>query len=357
MLEIYPKLLAKKKIKTRYEVIEVVNEHPLAVRSGNFGISPYLQELLCYVGQDDIYEAGSESIEKLLRIQMNKKQVERVSKYHSEQVSDDLLTIAKNDLPQAVQEDEKIYVMMDGSMILTREDTSEGIDSKEESEWKEVKLARIFSSKSMYSLSPKRNWIKDSIYVGHLGKHTDFLAKLSPHTDQYDQKMIFINDGASWIWNWIEANYPSAVQILDYYHAVEYLAEFAQNRFSQKTEQKQWREQQEQLLWENRIGQVITNIEAFEVKSEKQKKAKQKILTYYKNHAKRMTYGTFREQGYLVGSGPIESAHRTVVQKRMKCSGQRWTKEGAQKILDLRIAHLNKQWHKVIQSVSGKLVA
>jgi len=63
------------------------------------------------------------------------------------------------------------------------------------------------------------------------------------------------------------------------------------------------------------------------------------------------------KQGYLVGSEPIESANRTVIQKRMKLSGQRWTKEGAQKILDLRIAYLNNKWDKVIQSVNGKLAA
>lgn len=295
---------------------------------------------------------------------MNKKQVERVSKYHAVQVSEHLLDVVEQELPQALSDEETVYVMVDGSMILTREDEPDQADSvpddtatEQKSEWKEVKLARVFSSKSIYCVNSKRNWIKDSVYVGHLGKHTDFLHKLSAYTDQYDQNMVFVNDGATWIWNWIETHYPSAVQILDYYHAVSYLTTFAQNMFSQQGEQKQWVKQQEALLWEDGVEQVISHIEDFKVNSEKQKQAQHKILTYYKNNAKRMRYGTFKQQGYLVGSGAIESAHRTVVQKRMKLSGQRWTKAGAQKILDLRMAYLNKQWHKVIQSVNGKLAA
>src|SRR5690606_19960480 len=60
------------------------------------------------------------------------------------------------------------------------------------------------------------------------------------------------------------------------------------------------------------------------------------LLSYYKNNKKRMLYGTYKKQGYLVGSGPIESANRNVIQKRLKLSGQRWTEQGAQHIACLR---------------------
>ena len=50
----------------------------------------------------------------------------------------------------------------------------------------------------------------------------------------------------------------------------------------------------------------------------------------------------------LVGSGAIESAHRTVVQKRMKLSGERWSKKSAGHLLDLRVIYMNHQWDKVI---------
>jgi len=50
----------------------------------------------------------------------------------------------------------------------------------------------------------------------------------------------------------------------------------------------------------------------------------------------------------IIGSGAIESAHRTVIQKRMKLSGQRWSITGAENMLRLRVISMNKQWAKVV---------
>jgi len=52
-----------------------------------------------------------------------------------------------------------------------------------------------------------------------------------------------------------------------------------------------------------------------------------------------MKYKTFKEQGLLIGSGAIESAHRDMLQQRLKLSGQRWTKKGLQQIANLRILY------------------
>lgn len=326
--------------------MRIAQNHPLAIRTGNFGISPYLQELMCYVGQADIYEKGSEDIEKFLRISMNKKQVERVSKYYGLEIGKLNIKDQETDLPIVEEKGETVYAMMDGSMIFTRKE-----------EWKETKLGRLFKSKSLYSLSENRNWIKDSIYVGHIGKHDKFLEKLQFYTDQYDNDLVFVCDGATWIWNWIMANYPKAIQILDYYHAVQHLLVFANSYFKEKQKKEEWVEKQKDLLWEDKVEQIIKQIEELKPSSKKSKEEQRKLINYYTKNKERMQYGSFRKKGLLVGSGPIESANRTVIQKRMKLSGQRWTIEGGQNILDLRIAHLNGNWNKIIQLIDGKLAA
>ncbi len=56
----------------------------------------------------------------------------------------------------------------------------------------------------------------------------------------------------------------------------------------------------------------------------------------------------FREKGLLIGSGAIESAHKDVLQEKLKLSGQRWTKEGLQQMAKLRTTYKSKQWDKVI---------
>jgi hypothetical protein len=61
-----------------------------------------------------------------------------------------------------------------------------------------------------------------------------------------------------------------------------------------------------------------------------------------------MDYKTYRQKEWLIGSGPIESAHRTVIQQRMKLSGQLWTIEKAQNVLNLRTCWLSGQWDSLV---------
>ena len=66
------------------------------------------------------------------------------------------------------------------------------------------------------------------------------------------------------------------------------------------------------------------------IKGRKTAQKRRSLLTYFENNKDRMCYKIYQEKGYLIGSGAIESAHRTVVQARMKRSGQRWSiKRGA----------------------------
>jgi len=62
-----------------------------------------------------------------------------------------------------------------------------------------------------------------------------------------------------------------------------------------------------------------------------------------------MDYVSYKKIGAgIIRSGAVESANRTVVQKRMKLSGHRWTMKGAQNLLNLRVIKMNEQWSKII---------
>lgn len=74
---------------------------------------------------------------------------------------------------------------------------------------------------------------------------------------------------------------------------------------------------------EDKVHQVIEQIKKLRCKSEeakeiKAKEIKAKTLHYYEEHEERMFYKTYRDRGLLIGSGPIEAAHRSVLQSRMK---------------------------------------
>ena len=321
--------------------MEVKKNHLLSQTKTSFKISPYFQTKLCYVGQKEVFAEGSTDIEEFLGVKISAKQIENVSHYWGEEYGKlmDSENFEKTKRSKGLH-----YVMMDGAMILSREPS-----------WKEVKLGRIFKADDAYVLGNEENargWIRQSNYTAHLGNCHDFFDKMSPKVDLLEE-FIGIADGAKWIWEWFDQHYPTAPQILDYWHGVEHLWKFAKLVFKTGEEQKRWIEQQEKLLWEDNIEQVILEISDLVVTKKSVIQEKESLLTYLKNNKARMKYGTFKNKGWLVGSGAIESAHRTVIQKRMKLSGQRWTLNGAQQILNLRVAHKNENWTQVVQLIAA----
>ncbi|MEM6269202.1 MAG: UPF0236 family protein [Bacteroidota bacterium] len=110
---------------------------------------------------------------------------------------------------------------------------------------------------------------------------------------------VFVNDGAQWIWAWVHQYYPKATQILDFYHAVEYLNKFAQEQFKICEELEKWVSDQTESLLEDEIETVIADIECIQPRTKAAKEAQAKILTYYRNNRHRMKYKTDRDQGGL----------------------------------------------------------
>lgn len=105
--------------------------------------------------------------------------------------------------------------------------------------------------------------------------------------------------------------------------------------------------QQKELLLKSQVLEVIKNIK---VLAKGNNEEAEKLIAYYQANADRMDYQQYKQMGCgIIGSGAIESAHRTVIQKRMKLSGQRWSKQGAQNMLNLRVMNKNQQWSKIIE--------
>lgn len=316
-----------------------------------------MQSLLLFAGQSDNYRLSEKQIERYLRVSADDSQINRLcQKYgeilESESKGFESSVEQKSILDSAtIGEDEIVYAMCDGCMLPTREDGGS---------WREMKLGRLFRERDHLELGKKANIIRASTYVSHFGNHELFIKKFEKVVDSYDwlnERLVFINDGASWISNWIVENYPNATNILDFYHGAEYLYDFAKIAWKDKSKQGEWASSQKLLLLNDGICKVIKNIEQIEVQGKVRQDAKSKILTYYRNNQNRMYYKTYKNRGLLIGSGPIESAHRFVLQKRLKQSGQMWTRKGAQAVANIRIAYLNGLWDKVIELICSSTAA
>ncbi len=126
-----------------------------------------------------------------------------------------------------------------------------------------------------------------------------------------------------------------------------YLWDFAKVYFKDKDEQAHWVARQQDHLFADQVETVIAEIERLPHRGVEDRIARDKILSYYRHNRSRMYYGSYRRRGLLIGSGPIEAAHRNVIQQRLKLAGQRWTQAGVQQLANLRVLRKSDRWERV----------
>jgi hypothetical protein len=338
---------------SKYGKVEIALNHVYSQAVRGYQISPYMQEKMVYVAQMNCYEEGAEILKKFLGIAISTTQIQRVANTYGSLIEEE--AIENQTKPQekksvAIKKDEAVYAQADGSMILTREE-----------EWKEVKVGRIFKSSDCVSVgeSEERGWIKASEYEAYLGDYRQFTRRFENKLDDYSglgTRLIFISDGAVWIKNWVTETYPKATQILDWYHCKEHLCQFAEKYFDDTLERRKWIDKQADLLYNSQTKEVVRNIQSLNSVNSEQQKAKEQLLAYYESNGYRMDYKRYRTMGAgIIGSGAIEAANRTVIQKRMKLSGQRWSIKGAQHVMQLRATKLSGKWGRIVDFIKEPL--
>ena len=218
--------------------VELPKTHILNPKHSSFKITAKLQEEICLLGQSVVFQEASDLIAKILDLDICDQQIRRVCTHYGKQLGKAIDANIEPLIPQIedTQSSDPTYLMMDGAMIFTRP-----------KEWKELKLARIFKGSKVIEIQNKRNEIMETVYCSHLGSIHEFFPKLERHLVGH-KHLVVIGDGAPWIWNWCEDNYPGCVQILDFYHAKEKLIVFAKAHFKNPDKKEEWIEQQLKLL-------------------------------------------------------------------------------------------------------------
>ena len=79
-------------------------------------------------------------------------------------------------------------------------------------------------------------------------------------------------------------------------------------------------------------------------------------LTYIENRRERVRYHKATLKRLPVASGHVEATCKSLVQVRMRRSGQRWTKTGAQQVLNLRTLALSNIWQEGLSAVMSRAV-
>jgi hypothetical protein len=333
--------------------------HPLARNSKNFGITPCLQELICFIGMQHTYAASYKIFKKLLDIDVTAKQIERVCTFYGKKLYEIQSAIGIPYIKSSKKAD-VLYVLIDGSFVPIRNTSLQKNDLdfvKGKDSWKEVKLARLIEGRHIVKgISKDRNYVSHSDYLAHLGNREPFLEQLRQSIDnrKFD-KMVFVGDGAKWIWNWVEDTFTQSTQILDFFHAMEHISDHSKIFFQEEQTRKDWVELQQTRLLSDQVKEVLDELETELVigQSKVAQESLSNLKTYINENQNRMLYKTYKKQGLEIGSGAIESAHRTIIQQRAKLSGQRWTMEGVQSILSLRATYHSGRWEELLTLIKG----
>lgn len=305
-------------------------------------LSPLLKERVLVLGQEVCLENASELIQEVLGVAVSDTTIHRALECYGDKAENMIKETAYTACEEvALEAPEVMYCEADGSMILTREES-----------WKEVKLGRIFRSDTINDHRSEGQKIKESKYVGRLGGLDDFIPLMEQELEKYKAlgpRLVFVTDGAPWIRNWITEAYPKATQILDFYHAVEHLGKLGEHIKSELP--KEWVKRYADQLLKQGGYSVIRSLRTMPMKDPEAVKRKDQVIRYFESNAYRMNYPKYDKKGYYIGSGAIESAHRTVIQKRLKLAGQRWSMEGAQHVLNLRVLRMSGKWNLIRNAI------
>jgi hypothetical protein len=160
-------------------------------------------------------------------------------------------------------------------------------------------------------------------------------------------RLCVVCDGAEWIWKHVQALFPQACQVLDYYHCAEYLHKVAKAQYADPIRAQEWTEATLTRLYLGKVGQVLGGLRRMQPTSDEALKAIDNCWVYLNEHRGRTHYRTFRRGGYPLGSGGMESANKLICHVRLKRSGAWWYEESSNQMLALRCAKYNGTFDQV----------
>ena len=245
-----------------------------------------------------------------------------------------------------------VVVSIDGGRVRIRADMKKKTKKKRKrysANWREPKLLIIYVADAEGKIDRSFPPVID----GTLGGPDQAFELLRFYLQQLDvqnaDRVLFVADGAQWIWHRVKTLFASVKiaadrchMLVDFYHAFEYLGKIAESKKEWKpSERKQWLKTQRKRLLRGEVGTVCEEIA--KVIGNRPTKDQKRWLNYFKRNAlnnRRMDYACATANHLPIGSGAMESAIRRIVNLRLKGPSIFWHEQNAQAIL------LQRAWHK-----------
>lgn len=270
----------------------------------------------------------------------------RQTQYHGERLQNrvekqqEQVSVERVVLPDMKYDhDQRKAVSMDGGMVNIR---GEG--------WRELKVGAVFDVEMRHERNPQTQELDemahgvDVRYTAVLGSKDKFTPALWALAVEHEvptaKERAIVADGALWIWNVADDITPDATQIVDWFHAVSHLSDVANALYPDEKDdhkRKRWLKTYQNHLYMGRIHKIIASLH---------KQKRDDLALYFERHKRRMQYLEFRENGFPIGSGTVESGVKQFKQ-RLCGAGMRWHIDNANRMLVIRSAILGDQFDEL----------
>ena len=244
---------------------------------------------------------------------------------------------------------EKLLVSADGSFVRL---TS--------GQWREVKGLAVGEFETIHEGSGAVGQVKTKklSYFTRSYRVRDFetyaLAELARRGFDQAATIVAVNDGAQWLQSFIDYHCPKAVRVLDFAHALGHVAEAGKAVMGENSPDfEPWFERCAHQLKHEPPQRTLGELSLLEPKAKREEQAKvlHGAQAYLEHRLEMIDYPYFQRRGYPIGSGSVESAHKQVVQRRLKGPGMRWAAHHVDPLLALRDLVSNGRWTEGWQDI------
>ena len=160
-------------------------------------------------------------------------------------------------------------------------------------------------------------------------------------------QVVWVSDGAPGLWRLFAQSFaPVAIGILDFYHATQHLWQAAE-AYGQTMPTRTPQQGFERLRHQLRHGYVrpmireLGHLLKYRSTPSAAKPTLKRVQQYLSTHLPHLQYRQFKQLGYPIGSGMVESACKWLINQRFKGTGMRWSEPGFNHLLHLRLAWVN----------------
>jgi len=306
--------------------------------------TPALARLMCLEGADETsYQKAEQHLEQTGGIPVSGRQIQRVV----QRVGMAAQAWQERGAQPGGSAVPIMYVSADGTGVPMRKEELAGRAGKQPDGSAKTRLAYLGCVFTQHTTDEEGHPVRDyesTTYVSSFGSIEEFGPALRQDAIRRGLalalQVVLLIDGAEGLANMGRLCFSRAIQIVDFYHALGHAGKVLVALLGSKEHpdyQKRLGRWARRLL-NDKVEQLIAQARQ-ESTGKAQAQAVEKELGYFVNNIDRMQYGTFRRQGFFIGSGVIEAGCKTVIGARCKQSGMFWGEPGAENVLALRCIH------------------